>query len=464
MKTKVIIHENRVKIYFRNDEHYVRYNTKIPALSTNEFYRGDPNNLFYPLTEDNKRKNFKIKNLQNFIEEIIEENLDRFNVVINNQFIKNRLSQTLDNKFHKRYLIEFFADFLKQKEAYYDRHGFSKQSIKDYNSLFQSLMDYQISYNSLLEISDINFEWIQNFLFYLTKRKPYKIGYDSVSPRVIELLKTNLEYISKRKARFRFTPEYIRFISKGEIGDNTMNKRIDNLEEFIRFLIKNNFIEATDFDFKEIRLMYSRFQTVFTTLTTGEVKELYNHKIENDYDDKRYHYVRDIFVFMCLTSFRYSDVITFNRIRHIRNGKISKVLHKTRRHNNIATIKLGKTTSEILERYDYKMDRYSNTMFNRYLTEMLEQTGLFREGFIPQKAIRGNGIEMQPIPRYKAIKSHTGRRSCITNLIALEKSPEKIRIMTGQSSNEIMRIYIDYARNEGKDYDDLPDALENCMK
>lgn len=364
----------------------------------------------------------------------------------------------------KRYLIEFYVDFLNQKKAYYDRHGFSKQSIKDYNSLFQSLMDYQISINSLLEISDINLEWIQNFLFYLTKRKSYNVDYESVSPRVIEVLKTNLEHISRRKARFRFTPEYIRFISKGEIGDNTMNKRIDNLEEFLRFLIKNNIIQDSEFNFKEIRLRYPRFQTVFTTLTMEEVRELYNFKIENDYDDKRYHYVRDIFVFMCLTSFRYSDVTTFNRIRHIRNGKINKVLHKTRRYRNTAIIKLQRTTNEILERYDYKMDRYCNTMFNRYLTEMLEQTGLFREDFIPQKAIGSNGIDLNPVPRYKAIKSHTGRRSCITNLIALGYSPEKIRIMTGQSSNEIMRIYIDYARNDGNDYDDLPDALENCMK
>ena len=42
--------------------------------------------------------------------------------------------------------------------------------------------------------------------------------------------------------------------------------------------------------------------------------------------------------------------------------------------------------------------------------------------------------------------------------------PEQIRIMTGQSSNEIMRIYIDYARNNGEDYDGLSDALENSMK
>lgn len=91
MKTKIIIHENRVKIYFRHEKHFVRYNTKIPALSPNEFYRRDPNNLFYPLTEANEKKNSSIKNLQDLIEEIIEENLGRFNIVINNQSIRNHL-------------------------------------------------------------------------------------------------------------------------------------------------------------------------------------------------------------------------------------------------------------------------------------------------------------------------------------------------------------------------------------
>jgi site-specific recombinase XerD len=463
MKTKVIIHENRVKIYFRHEKHFVRYNTKIPALSKNEFYRRNPNNLFYPLSEENEKRNQKIKDLQNFIEEIVEDNLGRFNVVINNQFIKNRLNQTHDNSYQKRYVIEFYADFLKQKEGYYIRHG-SAQSIKDYNSMFQSLMDYQIHFNSLLELQDINKDWIKEYLYFLTQKNSHNTDYDSVSPKVVEVLKRNLEYISKRKARFRFTPDYIRYVSKGGIGDNTMNKRIDNLKEFLQFLIKNTVIEDMDFDIKEVRKLYSRYRTVFTTLTLDEVRTLYNLKIEKDYPDKRYEYVKDIFVFMCSTSFRYSDVVTFNKIRDIRNGKINKVLKKTRRYGNRSIIKLQNTTLAILEKYDYKMDKYCNTLFNRYLTEMLEQTGLFCESFVPVKAIGGNGIDMDPIPRYKAIKSHTGRRSCITNLIALGKQPEHIRIMTGQSSNEIMRIYIDYARNDGDDYDGLSDALENSMK
>lgn len=464
MKTKIIIHENRVKIYFRHNKHFVRFNTKIPATSANEFYRREPNNLFYPLTDENEKKNRTIRDLQDIIEDIIEENLGKFKVVINNQFIRNRLNQTHSDTHKKRYVIEFYADFLKQKEEYYLRHGFSEDSIKDYNSVFQSLMDYQIHYKSLLEVQDIDKEWIRNFFFYLTQKHPHNVDYDSVPMEVVDVLKTNLEYISKRKSRFRFTPDFIRIISRGEVGDNTMNKRIDNLQEFLRHLESNNVIDNTDFDIKEIRTLYSKYKTVFTTLTTDEVRTLHNLEIENDYADKRYEYVKDVFVFMCNTSLRYSDVLSFNKIRDIRNGKINKVLKKTRRYGNRAIIKIQDTTREILEKYDYKMDRYCNTLFNRYLTEMLEQTGLFKEDFVPMKVIAGNGIEMNPVPRYTKISSHTGRRSCITNLIVLGFPPEQIRIMTGQSSNEIMRIYIDYARNDGEDYDGLSDALENSMK
>lgn len=464
MKTKIIIHENRVKIYFRHEKHFVRYNTRIPALSINEFYRREPNNLFYPLSEENEKRNQKIKDLQCFIEEIIEENLGRFNVVINNQFIKNRLNQTHDDTYQKRYVIEFYADFLKQKEEYYNRHGFSEESIKDYNSVFQSLMDYQIHYKSLLEIQDIDKEWIKGFLYYLTQKHPHSTDYDSAPKEVVDVLRKNLEFISKSKARFRFTPDYIRIISKGEIGDNTMNKRIDNLQEFLRYLASINIIDDTDFDIKELRSLYSKYRTVFTTLTMDEVRTLNNLEVEHDFEDKRYEYVKDVLVFMCLTSFRYSDVTTFNRVRDIRNGKINKVLKKTRKYGNRAIIKIQDTTREILEKYNYNLDRYSNTLFNRYLSEMLEQTGLFHEDFVPMKAIAGNGIEMDPVPRYTKISSHTGRRSCITNLIVMGFPPEQIRIMTGQSSNEIMRIYIDYARNNGEDYDGLSDALEHSMK
>ncbi len=77
MKTKIIIHENRVKIYFRHEKHFIRYNTKIPALSANEFYRRDPNNLFYPLIEENEKKNETIKNLQSLIDMDFHRNQSR---------------------------------------------------------------------------------------------------------------------------------------------------------------------------------------------------------------------------------------------------------------------------------------------------------------------------------------------------------------------------------------------------
>ena len=130
MKTKIILHENRVRIYFKHEKHFIRYNTKIPAFSTNEFYRRNPNNLFYPLSGENKKKNETIKNLQSIVEEIIEDNLGKMDIIINNQFIRNRLNQTHNDTFQKRYIVEYYADFLKQKEDYYNRHAFSTQSIK----------------------------------------------------------------------------------------------------------------------------------------------------------------------------------------------------------------------------------------------------------------------------------------------------------------------------------------------
>jgi len=40
--------------------------------------------------------------------------------------------------------------------------------------MFQSLMDYQIHYKSLVEVQDINKDWIEDFLHYLTQRHPHR--------------------------------------------------------------------------------------------------------------------------------------------------------------------------------------------------------------------------------------------------------------------------------------------------
>jgi integrase len=220
-----------------------------------------------------------------------------------------------------------------------------------------------------------------------------------------------------------------------------------------------------DFNESKFREKYNRYEIEISTLTFKEINLLQKFDIDFDLKDGRYKYVRDIFIFMCYTSLRYSDICTLSKDRDIdNNGKaIDKILQKTKKFKSRATIPLNETTQGILKKYDYKLDRYSNAMYNRYLTEFFQKAGFFQENFFPRKFIGGEEINCNPIPRYKALTSHAGRRTCITNLINLGYHPLQIMPMTGHKSEKMLIKYYDKYRNKGIEAIKMLDKYDHAV-
>jgi len=298
MKTKIVIHENRVKIYFREGKHFIRYNTGIPVSGKSQFYRNDPQNYFNPTSNEHIEYNKKLKAIQNLIEEIIDENLGKLGINLTNEFIRRRINMTHNEKvFTKKYLLEYYQDFLLFKFKYYKENNSSKLSGKDYTSLKQSLIDFHLWKNQVFNVEDLNYEWVKTFLSFLTEKRDRFIEKKDVDAKMLSLLTGILKNDSKRNFKLRFYEEKIRLITKGELCDNTIQKRFDNLNEFIKHLYKNKVISWYPEELADLRKLYKSYSPVFTTLTRDETKKLYELKIDFDYDDKRYEFVRDVFIF-----------------------------------------------------------------------------------------------------------------------------------------------------------------------
>jgi integrase len=336
--------------------------------------------------------------------------------------------------------------------------------MRDYNSLLQALLDFQLLRNKLEPINCITSSWVNEFLKFLSIKHPSKVHYKVLKDNIVEVIKGLFDIEEERKMNFRFKKEYVRIITKGELCDNTMNKRIDCLFQFFKYLESINILKL-GFDASEFRRKYNRYEIEISTLTFEEIKMLKNFDIYFDFEDGRYKYVRDIFVLMCYTSLRYSDIYTLNKNRDIdNNGKaIDKVLQKTMKFKTRATIPLNETTENILKRYNYKLDRYSNTLYNRYLTEFFQKGGLFQENFYPIRFIDGKQTNCKPIPRYKALTSHAGRRTCITNLINMGYHPLQIMPITGHRSEKMLIKYYDKFRNKGAEATKMINEYDNAV-
>ena len=461
MYSKIIINKSRVKIYFKHKPHFIRYNTGIPAESKDLFNRKDPNLLFKPIDKLHEDYNKQIKNIKNIIDKIIEENLYKSNTKIDTQYVAKIIEASYgQTELTKKFLIEYYEDFLNYKDNYLREHNYSLNTIKDYNSLKQSLIDYSMFCNKLFEIKDINYDWVKDFLLYLTQKHQKSENYSSLDDNLIKVIQRLLKD-EPRKYKYRFKKNKIIYATDGELSDNTTQKRYDNLHEFITYLYKKEIIDWHPEIIKDIRKMYKSYNIAFTTLTIEELKMIYEYPIDFDYQDKRYHYVRDVFVLMALTSLRFSDIITIDKRRDIYNDRvIRKTTQKTENYDGLAVITITPTIREILEKYNYRFDRFSNAEINEHLKDFFRYTGLFNDDFFPRKKVLGKDIKKPAIKRWEAISTHTGRRSAVTNLISQNFNDLRITSMTGHKSPRMLKIYHDAHRNNNLDNDILSESLD----
>ena len=351
MKTKIILHEKRIKIYFREGKHFVMYNTGIPVLSLSELYRNDPNNLFKPISQEYIEFNSRIKNIQELIEKIIDDNQWKLGITINNEFIKQRIGVTHNNKdYTKKTLLEYYKDFLTQKISYYEENKFSRLSYKDYTSLLQSLIDYHLTKNLIFNIEDLNYDWVTSFLSFLTSRHSKFVLKSNIDEKLISIIQTLIGKEGERNYKLRFSEDKVKLLTIGELSDNTLLKRFDSLQEFIKYLYKVKIISWFPSEISDLRKLYKAYSPSFTTLTKDELKNLYEFKIDFDHDDHRYEYVRDVFIFMALTGFRFSDVLALDKKMNIRGDKIVKYPQKTEKFDAVAIISIQPVVRLLLEK------------------------------------------------------------------------------------------------------------------
>ena len=173
-----------------------------------------------------------------------------------------------------------------------------------------------------------------------------------------------------------------------------------------------------------------------------ELKQLEEYEIpkQNSHLEK----TRDVFLFMCYTGLRYSDVANLKRC-DIQESHIEIVTEKT---NVVLNIDLNTHSRRILqkyERYRFKKDAalpmISNQKMNQNLHELCKQAGFNQ----PVRIINYQGCQRidEIKPKYEVIGTHTGRRSFICNAISMGIPPQVVMKWTGHSDYKAMKPYID---------------------
>lgn len=179
-------------------------------------------------------------------------------------------------------------------------------------------------------------------------------------------------------------------------------------------------------------------------LTWDELNKLKDYQIPKD---KQYlERVRDVFLFCCFTSLRYSDVRNLER-SDVKSDHIEITTVKTA---DSLTIELNKYSKAILDKYkDIHFENYmalpviSNQKMNDYLKELGELAEINEP--IRETYYKGNERIDEVTPKYALLSTHAGRRTFICNALALGIPAQVVMKWTGHSDYKAMKPYIDIA-------------------
>ena len=237
--------------------------------------------------------------------------------------------------------------------------------------------------------------------------------------------------------------EYVNFLRDDkDMRNSTIGKQIGFLKWFLRWSFKKGYHQNFAYDTFRPKLKTTPKKIIF--LTWNELNKLKDYQIPQD---KQYlERVRDVFLFCCFSSLRYSDVRNLKRW-DVKSDHIEVTTVKTA--DNLI-IELNDYSKAILEKYkdiqfedDMVLPVISNQKMNDYLKELGELAEIDEP--VRETYYKGNERIDEIFPKYALLSTHAGRRTFICNALALGIPAEVVMKWTGHSDYKAMKPYIDIA-------------------
>ena len=402
-----------IYIYYKLNGSLIRLNTKNKVIKN-----GMTTDLLYNAkVPEFKKLNEKTLQLKKLVDNYIRLKLDDFNPKVNQKEFEAILkSKALTYKLSIDALslykpkdlkpVEPVVKFKSISQYYQEFYDYKKidlnnrAGLKDYKSLQNALIDYQTYNVKELLLSDINSnDFILKFRNFLSSKHPE--GYKTA----------------------------------GELNDNTITKRLSALKTFYKYLSDNNI-----FSFKTNLFEFDKnqYDNNVVTLSKDELKLL---KALNLSENRQK--IMDLFLMNCFIGLRFSDLSTLNRFDFINDNEGNLCLKKENKKTGIiAQLPIIQDALTILEKYDFKLPKYSNQYFNRELQLILKENELFGEVVIKKRRSLTENKDYQILKR-ELITSHTARRTFITLCVDANMNIPAIMMASGHRSIKTIQKYIE---------------------
>lgn len=236
--------------------------------------------------------------------------------------------------------------------------------------------------------------------------------------------------------------EFVKYMHKKGLRNTTIAKILSFVKWFIRWAANNDYYKGkAHITFKpKLKGIDGNVKEVIY-LSMNEIKLLQQKEFKEG--QKYLERVRDVFLFLCFTGLRYSDVAKLTKT-DIKDGYFVIVTQKTA---DGLRIELNKYAQEIIDKYkNFKSIKglalpvISNVKMNEYLKELGRVCDLNEK----QRVVfyKGNERNEKVYSKWELLTTHCGRRTFVVSGLQLGIPAEVIMRWTGHSDFVSLKPYV----------------------
>jgi len=307
-----------------------------------------------------------------------------------NQLIKKELDKTIRfAKSQKVDLFSFIKNYIEESKSLK-----AKGTIKAYNTTLTKLKDYCASVKKNISFEDIDLEFYNSFISYLTEE---------------------------------------------DYSQNTIGKHIKILKTFLNEATERGINKTVDFKRRKFKRLTEDTDKIY--LNEKELEAIFKLKLGKD---KQLESVRDLFIIGCYTGLRFSD---FSELKseNILDG--NKIKIRTNKTNDVVIIPLHRFVRDILRRNKNVVPKaLSNPKMNLNLKHLGTLAKI--DDFVEVSITKGGKLVKNSVKKSKLICTHTARRSFATNLYLAGIPSITIMKITGHQTERSFLRYIHISQEE----------------
>lgn len=225
------------------------------------------------------------------------------------------------------------------------------------------------------------------------------------------------------------------------IKNSTIDKKLGYLKWFLKWATDKGY--NSNVAYKTFKPTLKATQKKVIYLSKDELKAILNLELKGDtlYLEP----VRDIFMFCCFSSLRYSDASSL-KWNDVKDDRIEVTTVKTA---DSLSIEINDMMGRILEKYRAVPDKknnlvfpyYTNQAMNRDLKKLCKLAGINEE--IRITSYKGNERIDEVKEKWELVGTHTGRKTFIVNALSRGITPSIVMKWTGHNDYKSMKPYID---------------------